>query len=73
MKLGQLAGWIGFLLVLLAYGLLSFGVLTPRSLLYVLCNVCGAALLAHASWKRKAYQPLAIYVVWVFISLAALL
>jgi hypothetical protein len=65
-------GWYGACAILLAYVLLSFGVLTSASILYHAINITGAAAIAYHSLRKKDYQPLALNLVWVAIALVAI-
>ena len=60
-------GWVGALLILLAYALLSAGKLTGRSPLYQWMNVFGAAGFMVNGWWHGALPSAALNVVWMMI------
>lgn len=72
MRIVEVFGWLGTVLIFLAYALSSFGVVSAHGLSYQLMNLVGAAGVATVSWKKRAYQPAALNVVWFLIALVAL-
>jgi hypothetical protein len=46
--------------------------MTPASLAYGIANALGAIFLGVVSWRKKAWQPLTIYVVWTVIAVIGL-
>ncbi len=71
-KLLEIVGWYGVLAILLAYFLISFSVLTPKSLWYQLLNLTGAFGIILESFPKKDYEATALNVVWVLIGLVAI-
>jgi hypothetical protein len=69
----EVIGWIGALLILAAYGLISAGTLRARSPLYQLTNISGAACLVVNSGWNGAVPSAALNVVWMCIGLFTLL
>lgn len=69
----EVIGWIGMSIILLAYVLISFGVLFPSSLLYQILNVIGSIGILYISFKKKAYQPAVLNVIWVIVALIAII
>jgi hypothetical protein len=68
----EIAGWIGALLILAGYGLLSAGKLDAKSPAYQWLNVVGAiGFIANSSWNG-AWPSAALNVVWVGIGVVAL-
>jgi len=63
----EVAGWIGALLILLAYLLLSAGKLTGHSLVYQGMNVVGAAGFVINGWWHGALPSAALNVLWLLI------
>ena len=62
-----IAGWVGAALILGAYALISAGKLQPRSTLYQLMNIVGAAgFIINSGWNG-AYPSAALNVVWLMI------
>ncbi|HXH00199.1 MAG TPA: hypothetical protein VNI79_07285 [Sphingomicrobium sp.] len=68
----EVAGWIGAVLILLGYGLLSAGKLDAKSPAYQWLNVVGAiGFIANSSWNG-AWPSAALNVIWVGIGVVAL-
>jgi hypothetical protein len=68
----EIIGWLGALLILVAYALLSAGKLTANDRAYQWVNVVGAAgFIINSGWNG-AMPSAALNVVWVGIGLAAL-
>ena len=68
----EVAGWIGALLILLGYLLLSAGKLTGQSPVYQGMNVVGAAGFVINGWWHGAIPSTALNVVWMAIGVIAL-
>lgn len=67
----EIVGWAGAFLILGAYGLLSAGRLTGRSLTYQLMNVVGAAGFVINGWWHGALPSAALNVLWLSIGAVA--
>jgi hypothetical protein len=68
----ELSGWTAALLILGAYGLLSFGKIQSRSALYQWMNIVGAlGFVINCSWNG-AWPSVALNVVWMGIAFYAL-
>jgi hypothetical protein len=65
------AGWAGAIVLLLAYGMVSFKKLAPDSRWYQLLNAFGSACLIVNTVYHHAYPSAAVNVVWIMIALAA--
>ncbi|MEO7635796.1 MAG: hypothetical protein ABIS38_09165 [Sphingomicrobium sp.] len=63
----EIAGWIGALLILAAYALLTAGRVTGKSLSYQAMNVVGAAGFIVNGWWHGAIPSTALNVVWLLI------
>ncbi len=68
-----LIGWYGAFAIILAYFLISFYFVKFDNILYQLLNLTGAASLLAETMSKKDYQPAAINVVWIIISVLALI
>jgi hypothetical protein len=66
-------GWIGALLLLLAYALVSFKRLAADSLVYQGMNVAASILLAINTLYHRAYPSSFVNIVWAFIAVFAIL
>ena len=62
-------GWVGMVLVLVAYFFVSQGILSKENLIYVLLNFVGSLGLAIISYKKKAISLTVFYSLWAIISL----
>jgi hypothetical protein len=68
----DLSGWVATVLILAAYGLLSFGKLQPRSWVYQIMNIIGAVgFIINCAWNG-AWPSVALNVVWLGIGFYAL-
>ena len=71
--MADVLGWIGAVLLLSAYALLSFRKLAAQGLAYQGMNVVGSSFLAVNTGYHHAFPSTAVNVVWIFIAVAALL
>ncbi|MGI9027323.1 MAG: CBU_0592 family membrane protein [Candidatus Saccharimonadales bacterium] len=69
MKIPEIAGWIGVLLILLAYCLITFSVIAPENIAFGLMNLFGAIGIIISSYSKKDFQPVALNVVWLLIAI----
>jgi hypothetical protein len=68
----DVSGWVATVLILAAYGLLSFGKLQPRSWVYQIMNIVGAVgFIINCAWNG-AWPSVALNVVWLGIGFYAL-
>jgi hypothetical protein len=67
----EVVGWLGALLILLAYLLLSAGKLTGQSLVYQGMNIVGAAGFVINGWWHRAIPSAALNVLWLLIGAIA--
>jgi len=63
----EVVGWLGALLILLAYLLLSAGKFTGQSLVYQGMNIVGAAGFVINGWWHRAIPSAALNVLWLLI------
>jgi hypothetical protein len=63
----EVAGWIGALLILLAYLLVTLGKLTGQSLAFQWMNLVGAAGFVINGWWHGAIPSTALNVLWLLI------
>ncbi|HEY3851111.1 MAG TPA: hypothetical protein VGL87_09085 [Steroidobacteraceae bacterium] len=65
----ELAGWLGALLILGAYGLMTAGRLQARSALYQWMNIVGAVgFIINSGWKG-AWPSAWLNIVWLAIGI----
>lgn len=65
-------GWIGALLLLGAYGLVSFKKLAPDSLAYQAMNIVASVLLLANTLYYGAYPSSFVNAIWTVIAVAAI-
>jgi hypothetical protein len=68
----EVAGWIAAVLILTAYGLLSAGKLTGKSVSYQLMNIVGAIGFVINTGYNGAIPSAVLNVIWVGIGVWAL-
>lgn len=68
----DIMGWVGAVLLLLAYALVSNRKLAGDSVRFQLLNLSGGLLLAVNSGYHGALPSVAVNAVWIVIGLAAL-
>jgi hypothetical protein len=65
----EVAGWVGALLILAGYLLVSSGKLSGQSLLFQAMNVVGAVGFIINSWWHNAIPSAALNVLWLLIGI----
>jgi len=69
----EVVGWIGAVLILAGYGLLTAGKVTARSISYQAMNVVGAlGFIANSAWNG-AWPSAVLNIIWVGIGVVALI
>ena len=71
MKLTDIIGWIGTLLILVAYGLLSTG-LIASDIRYYIPMLIGSTGVAIISYVKKAWQPCVLNIIFAILSIVAI-
>lgn len=66
-------GWLGAVLLLTAYGMVSFHRLRADSLRYQLANAFGSCCLIINTMYYRAYPSAFVNVIWIVIAIAATL
>ena len=61
-------GWYGTVAIIGAFAMVSFEVIAPTALLYQILNGTGAFGIVYISFKKKAYQPGVLNVIWAVIA-----
>ena len=69
----EIIGWYGTVAIVLAYALLSFRVINSTNLLYQILNGTGAIGIVYISFKKKAYQPGVLNMIWAIIATIAII
>lgn len=70
--LSEIIGWYGAAAILCAYGLSSFGFLTPDNPWYQLLNASGAIGIVINVLAKHAYPPAVLNIIWALIAIVAL-
>ena len=69
----EIIGWYGTIAIVGAYALLSFNAISSESLTYQLLNATGALGIVVISFKKKAYQPGVLNIIWTAIAIVAII
>lgn len=69
----QVIGWIGMVLILAAYFLVSFEILTVHNIWFQLMNIIGSIGLVLIASARRDWQPMVLNIVWILIGIVAIL
>ena len=67
----EILGWVGALLVLGAYGLLSLKKIISSGYLYQGMNIAGAFLLAIYTLEKNAVPSFLLNIIWSIIGISA--
>jgi hypothetical protein len=65
-------GWYGVVAIVLAYVLLSFGIIPADNVWYQALNLTGAIGIVIDALNQKNYQPAVLNVIWAGVALIAL-
>lgn len=68
----ELAGWVGVLCILLAYGLLTFDILAAHDTAYHALNLIGGLGIIIDAVADRNWQPAALNIVWIAIAVYAI-
>ena len=68
----DILGWIGMVLVLVAYGLLSTNKI-PNGKLYQILNLIAAIFMAIGLFPKNAWFSFALQVAWALIGIIAII
>ena len=71
-RLVEFYGWYGMAAIIVAYALASFSVIDATGLIFQILNGTGALGMVLISFKKKAYQPGALNILWTIIAIAAI-
>jgi len=66
-------GWYGTFAIVISYALAMFNILSVSSFTYQILNLTGALGIIYISFKKKAYQPGVLNIIWAVIALIAIL
>lgn len=68
----ELIGWTGTILIILAYYLVSKGVVAGTDFVYQIINLLGAFLLGINVFIKRAWPALGLQIVWAIIAIWAI-
>ena len=68
----DICGWIGMILVLLAYGLLSTNKI-KNGIVYQMINLVAAVFMAIGVFPKNAWFSFALQVIWAVIAVVAII
>lgn len=66
--LDNIIGWYGAAAIMAAFALVSFEVLEATAFPYQLLNGTGAIGIVYISFKKDAYQPGVLNIIWALIA-----
>ncbi len=72
-KLISAGGWYGVIIIIGAYMLVSFSLMSPTGLLYQILNLTGAIGITIETYSKKDYQPFWLNLAWSLIALVAII
>ena len=64
-------GWYGAFALVAAYLLVSFGETAPNSALAMILNLTGAIGIAVSSYRKRAWQAVAVNLFWMAVALSS--
>jgi len=73
MNVKEVTGWIGVLLILSAYSLVTFGFIQPENVLYGLMNVTGAFGIVVSSYYKRDFQPVLLNGIWLIVAVIGII
>ena len=71
MNVAEISGWIGAVLVLVAYYMVSTGKAKADTTVFQLINILGATFLIYYTYSCKAYASMIVNIIWVFIGMSS--
>lgn len=72
LNLYEIIGWIGALLLVIAYYLIQTGRVGQFNKVYIYLNVIGSILIVINAWANRAYPSTVLNVVWAAIGILTL-
>ncbi len=69
----DIAGWLGVVLVLGAFILTTFGLISPKDIVYGALNGLGALGIIASSYQKKDFQPIALNIVWLIVAIIGII
>lgn len=69
----EIVGWVGTVLIVVAYFLVSTERLKPKAISYTLMNLFGAVFIGINVFAHQAWPTLALEIVWGGVAIISLL
>ena len=69
----QIIGWIGMVLIMVAYFLISFDIVTVHNIWFQLLNIVGSFGLVLVAFGRRGWQPMVLNIIWILIAIIAMI
>lgn len=66
-------GWIGATMMIVAYSLMSFNIISSNGYLYILLNIFGAVGMIIFGVVRKAYPSVATNTIWLAVAFISII
>jgi len=73
MRQKDIIGWIGVLLILVAFTLTTFSIINAKDVMYGMLNLAGALGIIISSYTKKDFQPVILNVIWLLIAAAGII
>lgn len=70
---GDIVGWYGVIAILIAYGGVTFELLSVRSLLYPILNLTGSFGILYEAWIKKDWPASVLNIIWALIAFVEIL
>ena len=71
-KVTDILGWFGVVLILIAFGLVSFGYIAGQSFSFQILNLIGSGLVAYDAFSNKDVPAAVLNCAFVVIAIAAI-
>lgn len=68
----EIIGWIGTILILAAYFLISGDFVSGQSLIYQIMNMAGALFMGISVFKKSAWASFGLQIAWLVIGTIAI-
>lgn len=72
-KIINLFGWLGVVMILAAYILVTLRLIESDTLLYLLLNLLGSITVLVEAWLKKDYQPVFLNIAWALVAIISLI
>ena len=68
----KIAGWLGVVFIILAYGLISLRLVNAGNFFYILLNILGSVGIIIEAGSKKDLQPVVLNIFWLAIAAISL-